>query len=369
MFQHFIIVPFSFRRPNFVKGKFPDPLKPSILKERFKIFEIITLASLKAQINQNFTLIIIVDPLLPDFYRRKFLELASVLKKVVLHDFVINVKENSLEWLHPYIADGTQYIIQTKLDADDALFKRFTNYVQDHFNKILKLENPPPIHFISGLDVVQWDFIHTPKAPFGFIKPWTRKSTITISSGLTYCCKYPEMDISVMGNNHQVIGEIFRDKMEKSKSSTDLKKRIEIFSNKIESLATKHFPEWDGALRKETHFHGINTNRPQAMMLNIFSNDQFERIFEHPELRTIVKDATIFSEIVIDFKDVTSFIKNYQRSPRILLYLIWRQLFLDIKKQNFKHESLRSKIIHKIKRVKYILDGYKNLGEHQQQQI
>jgi hypothetical protein len=362
MFQHFIIVPFSFRRPNFVKGKFPDPLKPSVLKERFRIFEIITLASLKAQINQDFTLIIIVDPLLPDFYRKKFLEVTSGMKKVILHDFSEIFKQNTITWLHPYVSKETRYLIQTKLDADDALYKGFTKYVQDHFNGILKLEKPPPIHFISGMDVVQWDFIHTPKAPFGYLKPWTRKNTITISSGLTYCCKYPEMDISVMGNNHQIIGEIFRDKMENSKISADLKKQIEIFSNKIESLATNHFPEWDGVLRKETHFHVINTDRPQAMVLNFFSNDQFERIFEHPKLRTIVSDVTIFSEIVIDFQAMTSVIKKYRKSMRVLLYLIWRQLFLDINKQNIKHESLRNKIRYKIKRVKMILDGYKKLA-------
>lgn len=362
MFQHFIITPFSFRRPYYVKGKFPDPLKPSILKERFRIFEIITLASLKAQENQDFTLIIIVDPLLPDFYRKKFLEVTSGLKKVILHDFTKIVKQNTLTWLQPYVADDTKYLLQTKIDADDALFKGFTQYVQDYYKALFTSGNLPPIHFTSGLKFIEWDFFQSKNAPNGYLKiSLEENDSYTISSGLTFCSQYPEMDISVMGIIHTFIGRVFQNHSANIGQPPVIIKQFNAFKERIKVIAERHFPAWDGELMQEKHFHSIQTHHAQALVLNFFLNDQFERIFEHHELRVRVNDKSDFPEIKIDFEAAVVVIKDYHKSLKTLLYLIWRQLFRDIKKENMKNKSLRSRISYKKNRVKIILDGYKKL--------
>ena len=164
-----------------------------------------------------------------------------------------------------------------------------------------------------------------------------------------------------MGIIHTFIGRVFQNHSANIGRPPVIVKQFNSFKEKVKIITESHFPAWDGELVKEKHFHSIQTHHAQALVLNFFLNDQFERIFETPELRIRVNDKSNFSEIVIDFEAAAVVIKDYHKSLQTLLYLIWRQLFRDIKKQNTKSKSLLSRIRYKKSRVKIILVGYKKL--------
>jgi hypothetical protein len=322
MLQHILITPFSYRRIEYQPDKMPDPLYPRILKKRFQFFEMITAPSLKAQENKDFTWIIVVDPLLPAAYRNKFSVITTGMKNVFVHNFTPEVNENSTVWLKPYIHPQTSYLIISELDADDGVFRGFTSYVQDYYSHLIKSGQIQPIQFLSCNNVSQWDFFNTPKAPLGFIKPWTRANTLTVSAGLTACCKYPETDFSIFSFGHHLIGQLFEDKPRKEMDFKDIYSISQI-RNHLKAVASSNNLNWDGELERNKHFHQISTDEIQTVITNNFLNDRFVRIFENHDKREIFDPQTSLPGIEIDYDLAALLIKTNRKTLPVLVRLLW----------------------------------------------
>lgn len=326
MIQHIIITPFSYRRIDYQPDIMPDPLNPRILKKRLQYFEMITLPSLKAQDYKDFTWIIIVDPKLPEAYRRKLETITSGMKNVFLHNFTAEVIKNSLSWMRPYIHAKTEYLINSGLDADDAVFRGFTKYLHEHFTNLIDTRQIQPLHFLTCKNVFQWDFFYTTKAPFGFIKPWTRAKTPTVSAGLTACCKYPEMDISLINFDHRFVGFLFADENQYNLDLKDIE-GIKLLKNAIKEKSENGGLNWDGETCTEKNFHQVFTNEPQVLMINNFLNDRFVRVFEVQEKRRVFDPQTSLPGIEIDYDLAARLIKSNRKTLPMLARLLWMFLF------------------------------------------
>lgn len=357
MFQHIIITPFSFRRPYFKKGLYPDPLKPSMLDKRFSLFEMVTLPSLLRQEKQDFTWIILVDKKLSDFYRKKLYQVTSEMKNVYLVDFTKEANQIEMSWLKPYILPQTQYLITTTLDADDAVYKGFIKYVFEYYKSLISNNKMPPIHFLACKNVFQWDFISTPKAPLGYLKPWSRQTTLTVSTGLTCCCKYPEFEFSMRGIRHNVVGLLFKND-ERLKSHLDIQteKRLHDFPKVIMEKAKKANVGWDGIMSMEKNFHEIDSDGIQCLVLNHNENIQLMRMFERTDFRRKFPEQDEGFPIGLNLELASDLIKKNSKNLSMLFKLIYRILFMGHHRVTTK--GIKSRVKKRIYNMKRLIKGY-----------
>lgn len=353
MLQHILITPFSYRRIEYQPDKMPNPLKSSILKKRFWFFEMITLPSIKAQENRDFTWIIVIDPLLPADYRNKFSVVTTGMKNVFLHNFTPEVAENNTGWLKPYIHPETGYLIISELDADDGIFRGFTRYVQEYYSNLIESGKIQPIQFLSCKNVIQWDFFNTPKAPLGFIKPWTRANTPTVAAGLTACCKYPEMDFSIFSVGHRLVGLLFEDNPTGDLDST-LIYRVEELRNNIKKIAVRSDLAFNAEISSENNFHQIATNEPQTLVTNNLLNMRFIRIFEEPGKREVFDPQTSVPGIEIDYALAARLIKTNRKTLPMLAKLLGMYLF---RKNHVKIANKKPKLTV----IRSLISGFRNL--------
>jgi hypothetical protein len=290
----------------------------------------ITLPSLLAQENQDFTWIILVDKNLHDSYRKKFCQVTSEMKKVYLVDFTIDANQIETSWLQPYILPQTQYLITTTLDADDAVFKGFTRYVSEYYRSLISENKMPLIHFMACKNVIQWDFISTPKSPLGYLKPWTRQTTPTVSTGLTCCCKYPEFEFSMRGIVHHIIGLFFKnDDQLKSQLDIQTEKRLQNFPKVIQEKAKKANIGWDGFMSMEKNFHEMDSEGIQCLVLNHLDNDQLMRLFQRSDLRRKFTDQDVSISIGLNLELASELIKKNSKNLTMHFKLIFMILFTN----------------------------------------
>jgi hypothetical protein len=353
MLQHIIITPFSYRRIDYQPDIMPDPLNPRILKKRFECFEMTTLPSLIAQDFKNFTWIIVVDKKLPEAYRRKFETVTAGMKNVFLHNFTAEVIQNSLTWMKSYVHAKTEYLINSELDADDAVFRGFTKYAHEYFMKQIDSGRIQPLHFLVCKNVLQWDFFYTSKAPLGFIKPWTRAKTPTVSAGLTACCKYPEMDISIVSFDHRFVGFLFLDKNQNNLAIKDIE-AVKLLKNTIKKKSESGGINWDGEMCSDQNFHQVLTNEPQVLITNNFLNDRFVRVFEDQEKREVFNPQTLVPGIEIDYDLAARLIKANRKILPLLAGLLWKFLF---EKNYVKISSKKPKLTI----IKRLIRGFRNM--------
>jgi hypothetical protein len=353
MLQHIIITPFSYRRIDYQPDIMPDPLNPRILKKRFQFFEMITLPSLKAQEHKDFTWVIVVDPELPQVYRQKFETVTAGMQNVFLHNFTKVEVQNSLDWLKPYIHAGTDYLINTLLDADDGVFRGFTKYLHGYFANLIETEQIQPLHFLTCKNVFQWDFFYKTKAPFGFIKPWTRKNVLTVSAGLTVCSKYPEMDISILDVGHRFVGLLFTDKPQNNLDSSVIY-GVGEFRNKINAIAAKSGLAWNGEVTREKHFHQISTEEPQTLIINNLLNDRFVRVFEGFGQRKVFDKLTSVPGIEIDYSLAAGLIAKNRKTLPMLIRILWIFLF----EKNYVNINNKKS---KFRRVGKLIRGFREM--------
>lgn len=353
MLQHIIITPFSYRRIDYQPEKMPDPLNPRILKKRFQFFEMLTLPSLKGQENKNFTWVIVIDPELPEVYRRKFLTVTAGMQNVFLHNFIQEKQINSLDWLKPYIHAETDYLINTLLDADDGIYMGFTKYLHGYFKNLMESKTIQPLHFVTCKNVYQWDFICKAKAPLGFIKPWIRENTPTVSAGLTVCSKYPEIDMSILDVGHRFVGFLFTNNPPQNPDSSIFSGVAE-FRNTLKQVAMKSGLAWNGEVTGHKHFHQIATEEPHALIVNNLLNDRFVRAFEGLGKRKNFYPHTSVPGVEIDFDLAARLITNNRKTFLLLIRILWMFLF---EKNHVNISNKKSKF----RRVGRLIRGFREI--------
>lgn len=102
------------------------------LEDRFYLFETICLPSVKAQTSQNFQWFIFFDKKTPDAYRLRAKRFAEEYKNITLFWLEHEGTSASIKrHIKKHADDGTQTLITTRLDNDDALNRHFIKSIQD----------------------------------------------------------------------------------------------------------------------------------------------------------------------------------------------------------------------------------------------
>ncbi len=209
---HFVITKFNYRGGSRVSRGW-DPLVPAILSRRFDVFEATCLPSILGQTRNDFVWVLIVDEMLPPAYRLRLENLVSGHAQTVLHSYS-NDDIASLDWLAPYIEGKVDYVLTTVLDDDDMLSTGFVVSVRRHLDGV-QSQGELPWLLLMGCDhTLQWDLVATKRAPFGYVKPWERRSPagrFPVSTGFSVLSKYPETNLSIFRFWHHLAPLYFAD--------------------------------------------------------------------------------------------------------------------------------------------------------------
>jgi len=355
MFQHFIITPFSFRSKYHTKKRGQDPLKCKNLIHRFKMFETACLPSVLSQQNKDFTWVFIIDPALPERFFNNLKKLTSPCRDVQF--YVVNSDTNfqGTNWLKPYIHPGTQYVITSELDDDDAIFSGFTHYLNEHLRELHKSGKLPVIKFFGCKSAVLWDFFHTKNAPYGFKKPYPDYFKMPVSVGHSVCCKYPELDLTIRRFPHIHFDHLAMTDMELQALDNKIAQMNLTRRNLIREMAKESLLNWDGELSKDVNFHNINTPNAQAVLINHFDNIQYFRIFTNSKFREPVRDENTFPGITIDLTHATEYIRQHKRSFSVLFKAIKNALFYN--NLELRGTGVKNVLKDKIKRILNVVIG------------
>ena len=358
MIQHFIITAFSYRSNYKVKKKGLDPLHPERLEKRFGLFEVSCLSSLAHQENQDFTWIIIVDPQLPDYYRDRLEQLISKRPSSHLYTYSRDATLNNLDWLKPWINPRTHYIITSKLDDDDALFRGFTRYISDHYNLLERNSNLPAMLFAGCREVVYWDFFPSKKAPLGYLKTIKHKAVKPSSAGFSVGCKYPELNYCILKFGHKSFTRLLTENDNAvQKPSLKDRKTLKHRKEMLQAAKTSGI-DWDGVLRDE-NIHFLFTATPQAMVINHLDNIQVQRMFKDADVRTAVQSGRAFIGFDLNIEIAGKYISANRKSLGLFMAMI-RQYFL-FTPDSFRNKSPLTIFSRKILGFKKIVSGFKKM--------
>lgn len=138
LYKHFVITRFNIRANYGCKLKNPENnpmnriLDEDYLEERFNIFERYTLKSMKEQINQNFTWIILFHKRTPSKYKEKIIKLKEEFN---FKDIYFDDDEKFV--FSEYVDNGNigdEYFITTRIDNDDMLANDYIEQIQQYAN-------------------------------------------------------------------------------------------------------------------------------------------------------------------------------------------------------------------------------------------
>lgn len=102
------------------------------METRLRTFEKLTLASLKAQTDQDFIFLVVSSDRIPDHYRSRLERLCSACPNVVLRFVAPMHVVDAQKDILPELGLRQQDCLQFRLDDDDALSKRFVERLRLH---------------------------------------------------------------------------------------------------------------------------------------------------------------------------------------------------------------------------------------------
>ncbi len=132
-FSHYLITRFNLRKETWVTTKKNEPVLSDVwLKNRFELFEIYCLSSVRSQTNLNFKWLVFFDTTTPDEYKERVQQIA---------DQFPQFQPVYSDGMDPYIGmaqeivskDKTEYVITTRLDNDDCVSIDFIDTIQNDF--------------------------------------------------------------------------------------------------------------------------------------------------------------------------------------------------------------------------------------------
>ncbi len=310
MLQHFVLTRFSYRRnpePSALSDaegwfKFIDPLDPKRLEARFKLFATFCLPSILGQRERDFCWVIIVDPALGDEHRARLAELTRrhATTRIVDYDHLTGV--TGTKWLSGYISPNTTHLITTNIDDDDLVSVDVVHGIQSHLRALLATGELPSCKIIGCRNYAQWDFMPTRRAPLGYKKGWHRGNWFT-NTTLTFCARYPEFDLSVLGLVHVRAHGYF-----------DPGERISDGAHgAIRATAERLGEDWR-AWSPEQRVHTMQGPHPEVIVLNHLANTQYTRLFEAWSTREPVTGPEAFPGMVFDPETVRTIAPFFKRS-------------------------------------------------------
>ena len=335
-----------------------DPLRPKNLENRIKLFETVCLPSVLSQLEQDFSWVLIVDEKLPDKYRHKLEQLLEDRPNTYLHSFSPGTKVWTLQWLKAYIKQDRTHIVTTKLDDDDALYSGFTRYIRQYLTQLENRQVLKPICFLACKNEVLWDFFWSKDAKLGYQKARNTKTRFPTSAGYTLCCKYPELDFSVLSFGHVKFPLLASDSKEFFNKNENTREAVLQNREKIKAAAKAASLTWDGELLREENFHILETETPQVVIVNHLSNIEYHRLLSNPEQRKAVSIGSL-SPVEVNYSLATETIKPYRKSFKMVFLILVTILKLNSKV--VKNKDFRTRAKMKISLFIKAMKGIKNM--------
>ncbi len=280
--DHLILTRFCVRLPG-VKhsggsgpvGAFDgDPLLPSTLDVRARLFQMMARASLQAQSDPDVGWVVIIDPDLPRAYRARMQALLRSMRRAYLHVFDKDGDDlRFTAWLQPYVRPGTTHLVTTNLDDDDLLPVDFARHCRQHIHEHHAQGSLPPVKILASTRVLQWDMCPTARAPLGSLKPWIR-GRFPSSAGLTLMTER-KRDDCVLGIRHRFAEQIV------DQRSAPENEHVERYR--------KAFGDVLAAWPKAHLFHDFGEQLGPVLMSNHLVNSQIHRGREAKEQRRRVR--------------------------------------------------------------------------------
>lgn len=131
IFEHYILTRFNVSVDGFDTRA---GLDPDWLKHRFDLFDTFCYPSVRGQSLQNFRWLVFFNSATPQFFREKINYYASWEKFVPVFVDWFDKDVCRREVLRSS-GGNTKYLITTRLDNDDAIFRYFVETIQDNFSK------------------------------------------------------------------------------------------------------------------------------------------------------------------------------------------------------------------------------------------
>jgi hypothetical protein len=241
------------------------------------------------------------------------------------------------------------------LDDDDMLFDDYTRYISDYLAQQQHLE---PITFFACSKELSWDFYSHTHSPFGSLKT-KKRHNFPPGAGLAVCCKYPEINFSILSFEHTAFDYLSTDSEGFNKLPEIKKTRIEYLRKRIGEEINKSNIEWDGRLTNK-NFHYIASENIQVIITNHFDNIQFVRMFDDVEMRKPVNPRSFVEGFEVDFKLVEEQIKKHRKSFWLLIKL-FRSNF-KITPNYLRNASSAKLFMHRLYRLRKIISGFRNLN-------
>ena len=332
-FCHFVITKFNYRGGSKVSRGW-DPLAPAILSRRFDVFEATCLPSILGQTRNDFVWVLIVDEMLPPAYRSRLEHLVSGHAKTILHCYS-NDDIRSLGWLAPYIEGSVDYVLTTVLDDDDMLSAGFVESIRQHLHTVHSQEGLPWLLLMGCDHTLQWDLVATKRAPFGYVKPWERRSPagrFPVSTGFSALSKYPETNQSIFRFWHHLAPLYFAD--EEAVSKMDGQGRAYVTQARTHLSRGGDRVDLEPASGvSQSAYHWISAEGAQALAVNHGGNKQIMRLFEGSEQRVAVDGPTSLPGFPVDFSAVTRFTGRHPRWWSNLLRELRQVVWLELRKK------------------------------------
>jgi len=304
--QHFVITRFCCKTYDNGSGKKPrlHPLSYINLETRFRLLEMICLPSLMAQSNQNFTWIILIDPELDNKDQNRLKQIALQQPNTILHQCLPLIDFLSLNWLEQYIEDGTNYVLTSNLDDDDAVPVDFVKHLhkrifEQEANKVL-----PVMKAYGFRQIVNWDISPSYLCPFGTLSPWHRKAKVS-ACGFSFLCKYPEYNINVMGVNHTIAMELL------DFSTPDIVGKHALIQQKIKQQLENN--DENMVLWEEAQFFDLSRQLGPVIISNHSCNIQETRRMETKSAYKTILSEAAFLDCRVNWRKVEEnmpFFKN-----------------------------------------------------------
>ena len=286
------------------------------------------LPGILSQNNQNFGWIIIIDKDIDLKIKDEIINLVKKKKRAHLYEYEEGTNLGSTEWLRPYFIKSPDYVITTNHDDDDILPENFVDSVRSHLEELEQEETLPAIKLIGARQILQWDLIHSKKAPFGWKSPWHR-GYFPSSCGFSLLSKYPEANLCELGFAHsQAENYIDFSSPPKNKHIAFHRERlIKALDNCNENTKT-----WS----KDDLFFDISRLCGPVLITNHSRNAQFERLYEKKAAREKVAGPKSFSKFAIDWEFANKDIKHFKKNYSLLIFNQFRE---RVKK--FKRKTMR----------------------------
>jgi hypothetical protein len=314
-FEHFLLTRFSYRANDAstnvaspTRKISEGPLNPDRLELRFRLFECTCLPSVKAQTNQQFKWIIIVDRDMPPAFRSRLETLLDGRSNFFIHAYDPEARMDELAWLEPYFGPGPapDYVLSTNLDDDDALPDNFVSSVHEHVVSAAADGDLPAVKILGIKDIVQWDMMTSRRAPLGWRSPWHRARR-TSSCGYTLVVKYPELPFCVLGTKHKYAELYFDFSAPATDDYVEARRAAFVSAAASCGLGLEDCPA-------DRTYADLTAVTGPVLMSNHAKNVQKWRLYERKSDRTVVEGPETFPNLSVDLERFAAYSQAFREN-------------------------------------------------------